>query len=234
VTADGAPRAPRPAPVRAVLALLVCAIEAAILAWAMGGLGRLLAHPRALALVACWALAGVVLAWSAPARGRAARSRAAEGRLHLLGLGLIPVLVAPLSAYGERIDLWALPGGEALRWCGVALAALGLVLRLLAMRTLGARFSPRLTVLPEHRLETTGLYARVRHPGYLGTTLAALGGALTFGSALGLLPVAVLLLLLGRRVRREEAMLAEQFGESWRAYRARSGALWPRFGGPGR
>jgi protein-S-isoprenylcysteine O-methyltransferase Ste14 len=234
VTADEAPRPRRPAPVRAVLALLVCAIEAAILAWAMGGLGRLLAHSRALALVACWAMAGVVLAISAPARGRAALSQTAEGRLHLLGLGLIPMLVAPLSAFGERIQLWPLPGGEALRWSGVALAALGLGLRVLAMRTLGTRFSPTLAVQQEHRLETTGLYARVRHPGYLGTTLAALGGALTFGSALGLVPVAALLLLLGGRMRREEAMLAEQFGEGWRAYRARSGALWPRFGGPGR
>lgn len=234
MTEDGAPRPKRPAPVRALMALLVCAIEAAILAWAMGGLGRLLAHPRALALVACWAVAGVVLALSAPARGRDALSKAPEGRLHLLGLGLIPVIVAPLSAFGERLGLMSLPGGEALRWGGVALAALGLGLRVLAMRALGARFSPTLTVLPEHRLETTGLYARVRHPGYLGTTLAALGGALTFGSALGLVPVAVLLILLGSRVRREEAMLAEQFGEGWRAYRARSGALWPRLGGPGR
>jgi len=230
VTAEEA-RGPRPpAPVRALLALLVCGIEALLLAWALGGLDRLLAHPRALALIACWAVAAEVLAWGAPVRSRSAVARASEGRLGLLALGLVPVAVAPLAAYGERIQLWPLPGGEVLRWTGVAIAALGLGLRILAMRALGARFSPTLAVQQEHRLETGGLYARVRHPGYVGTVLASLGAALTFGSVLGLIPVAVVMLLLAARVRREEAMLAEHFGEGWREYHARSGAFWPRFG----
>ena len=34
------------------------------------------------------------------------------------------------------------------------------------------------------------------------------------------------------RVRREEAMLAEHFGEAWSAYRSRSSAFWPRVGPP--
>jgi protein-S-isoprenylcysteine O-methyltransferase Ste14 len=226
--AADAPRPRPPAAARIALALLVCAIEAAILAWALGGLPRLLSHARALALVACWAISGVAPAWSAPGRGRAVVARTPEARWGLLALGLIPLAVAPLAAYGERIDLWPLPGGAALRWAGVAIAALGLGVRVMAMRALGARFSPTLTVLPEHRLETTGIYARIRHPGYVGSVLAALGAALAFGSALGLAPVALLLGLLLGRVRREEAMLAEHFGDSWREYRGRSGAFWPR------
>ena len=232
MTAEETPRPRRPAPLRIALALLVCAIEAAILAWALGGFDRLRAHTQALALIGVWALSGVALAWGAPGRGRAVSARTREGRLGLLALGLIPIAVAPLAALCERMGWWTLPGGMALRWSGVAIAALGLGVRLTAMRTLGARFSPTLAVQPEHRLETAGLYARIRHPGYLGSLLASLGAALTFGSAAGLLPVAVLLLLLSSRVRREEAMMAEHFGDRWREYRARSGALWPRLGGP--
>lgn len=217
---------------RIALALLGTAIEAAILAWAMGGLDRLRSHPRALALVACWAVSGVALAWSAPARGRSTLAASRDGRWALLALGLIPLAVAPLAAWFERLGLWPLPGGAALRWAGVAIAAGGLALRVGAMRALGARFSPTLVLQPGHRLETAGLYARVRHPGYAGTLGAALGAALAFGSALGLVPVALLLLLLASRMRREEAMMAERFGEEWRAYRARSGALWPRWSGP--
>ena len=211
------------------MALAACAVEAALLAWAIGGPGRLLAHPRALALVGCWAISGVVLALGAPARDRAG-PREPERRWSLLALGLIPIAVAPLAAWFERLGLWPLPGGEPLRWSGVVLAAAGLGLRIAAMRALGARFSPTLVLQPEHRLHTTGLYARVRHPGYAASLCAALGGALTFGSALGLVPVGLLLLLLGTRVRREEAMMAARFGDEWRAYRARTGALWPRLG----
>jgi protein-S-isoprenylcysteine O-methyltransferase Ste14 len=231
MTAGETPRPRRPAPVRIALALLICAFEAAILAWALGGFERLRAHTPALALVGVWAISGVALAWSAPGRGRALAARTPEGRLGLLGLGLIPLAVAPLAAFFERMGWWPLPGGVALSWTGVAIAALGLAIRVTAMHTLGARFSPTLTVQPEHRLETAGLYARIRHPGYLGSLLASLGAALTFGSGLGLLPVAALLLLLGSRMRREEAMMAEHFGESWREYRARSGPWWPRVGG---
>lgn len=234
MTDQASPRPRRPAPLRILLALAVCAVEAALLAWAMGGVARLLAHRPALALIACWAVAAIFLALGAPARRREVVTRSPEGRLGLLALGLIPVAVAPISAYGERIDLWPLPGGAALGWAGVALAALGLGLRVLSIRVLGARFTPTLGVQAEHSLETAGLYARIRHPGYLGTIAASLGAVLTFRSALGLLPLALLLLLLAARVRREERMLAEHFGDRWREYRARSGAFWPRFGGQGR
>ena len=231
MSASDAVRPRPPAALRITLALLVTAVEAAILAGAMGGFDRLLAHPRALTLVACWAISGAALAWMAPRRGRAAVARSPEGRWGLVLLGLIPLIVAPLSAYAERAGVWPLPGGAPLRWVGVGLAALGLTLRVAAMGRLGARFSPTLTVQPEHRLETKGLYARLRHPGYLGSLCASLGAAIAFGSGLGLVPVALFLLVLRARVRREETMLASHFGEEWSAYRSRSGAFWPRLGG---
>lgn len=228
-----APR-PRPtAPVRVALSLLFTAVEALVLAAALGGLGALRSHPRALALVAVWAITGVALAWTTPGRGRAAVARTAEGRLGLLALGLVPLAVAPIAAYGERIGMWPLPGGEPLRWAGVALVAIGLALRVGAMRSLGTRFSPLLTVQPQHRLETAGLYARMRHPGYAGSIAAALGATLAFGGAAGLVPTILLAALLVARVGREEKLLAEHFGDEWRAYRSRTGALWPRFGARG-
>jgi protein-S-isoprenylcysteine O-methyltransferase Ste14 len=113
----------------------------------------------------------------------------------------------------------------------VALVAAGLTLRIAAMAQLGPRFSPLVAVQAEHALETRGLYARIRHPGYLGAWLAALGAVLTFGSALGLVPLALFSLLIGGRVRKEEALLATRFGEAWRDYRAHSGAFLPRLGG---
>jgi protein-S-isoprenylcysteine O-methyltransferase Ste14 len=224
------PRRRPPAALRAGLSLLVTGVEALLLAAALGGVPALADHPRALALVLVWAIAGVALAWSTPGRGRAEVARTREGRLGLLALGLVPLAVAPLAAYGERIGLWPLPGGAPLRWAGVALAAVGLGLRVWAMKSLGTRFAPLLTVQPGHRLETQGVYARMRHPGYAGSLAAALGAALAFGSAAGLLPAIALGALLRARVGREEALLAEHFGDEWRAYRSRTGALWPRWG----
>jgi protein-S-isoprenylcysteine O-methyltransferase Ste14 len=84
----------------------------------------------------------------------------------------------------------------------------------------------------EHALETRGLYAGIRHPGYLGAVLATLGGALAFGSAAALAPVAAMGLLLWARAGREERMLEQHFGDAYRSYRARSGQFLPRLARP--
>lgn len=218
----------RPVAVTVLMALVVSAVDAALLAWALGGFAALLAHHRALALLALWAVGGITLALLRPVRGHDAVAVERESPLVLLLLFLIPLTTPPLSALGERLALWILPGGLALRWAGVALSGAGLALRIAAMAQLGSRFSPRVAMQREHALETGGLYARVRHPGYTGAWLASFGGALAFGSALTLPLLLVMGALLWSRAGREETMLERHFGEAYRAYRARSGRFVPR------
>jgi len=227
-----APRPPNPI-VSTVVALLVTALDAALLALALAGIGPLLAHPRALTLLVIWAIGAVTLALLRPARGPAAATIERESPLILVALFLIPLVTPPLAAFSERLGLWQLPGGDLLRWFGVALAGAGLAVRIVAMAQLGARFSPLVALQHGHVLETRGLYARIRHPGYLGACLAALGGALAFGGGLALPLVVAMGLLLWARAGREEAMLERRFGEDYRRYCAQSGRFLPRLAPPG-
>ncbi len=226
-------RPPHPI-VRAALALVVTGLDAALLALALGGIAPLLAHPRALALLALWAVGAVALALRRPVRGHDATAVERDPPFVLFALFLLPLLAPPMAALGERLALWPLAGGSALRWFGVALSGVGLAVRITAMTQLGSRFSPQLAVQREHALETRGLYARIRHPGYLGALLAALGGALAFGSAVGLPLVAAMGLLLWARAGREEVMLEKHFGDEYRDYRGRSGRFMPRLAPPRR
>jgi protein-S-isoprenylcysteine O-methyltransferase Ste14 len=78
-------------------------------------------------------------------------------------------------------------------------------------------------------LVVTGPYNHVRHPIYLGTTIAMLGAAITTRSILGL--AATLLVFLPveiHRARLEERALHERFGEVWQSYAARTGFFLPR------
>jgi protein-S-isoprenylcysteine O-methyltransferase Ste14 len=219
---------PRPQRARSVLgALIVLAFDAALLALGFGDASMLVRDPRAAALLVTWGAAGVALALRRPARGQDAKPARADA-LVMLALFVLPLAAAPLGAYGARRALYVPPYANTISWCGVALVAGGLWLRVAAMTRLGRRFAPVVTLQADHALETGGPYAFVRHPGYLGALAACLGGSLAFGSLFALPVPALMLVAQLARVRREEALLAASFGGQWNAYAARTGALLPR------
>jgi protein-S-isoprenylcysteine O-methyltransferase Ste14 len=65
---------------------------------------------------------------------------------------------------------------------GLALMLLGIAVRAAAITRLGADYSHRIRV-PDGPIVTSGPYAVIRHPAYLGTLLAHTGLALVFFSA---------------------------------------------------
>ena len=201
-----------------------------MLAVGVGGFPRLLAHPRALALLATWLIAYPTLALLRPVRNHDPVTQRFD-RPAVLTLFLIPTFTPLLSALGERMGWWLLPGGGWPRWGGVALAAAGLALRIEAMRELGSRFSPIAAIQRDHALETAGLYRRIRHPGYLGAWLCNLGIVLAFGSGITVPLLVAMGLAIASRVRKEEELLEERFGDAFRGYRARVGGFLPRLGG---
>jgi protein-S-isoprenylcysteine O-methyltransferase Ste14 len=79
----------------------------------------------------------------------------------------------------------------------------------------------------DHRLITYGPFAMVRHPMYLGLSVAAVGGLFLFQTWTMFV---FLLLPLGfvRRARVEERVLADAFGEQWQTYCRRVPAWKPR------
>jgi protein-S-isoprenylcysteine O-methyltransferase Ste14 len=124
-------------------------------------------------------------------------------------------------------DILVLPGGEVLRWSGLALLAAGASLRILPMLQLGSRFASVVALQEGHRLRTDGLYAYARHPSYVGILLMDLGFAGVFRSSIGLLLMPLVFWMFKRRMDVEEAFLIEEFGEEYRGYMKRSARLLP-------
>ena len=104
-------------------------------------------------------------------------------------------------------------------YAGLALAAVGLPLWIVARRQLGDAFAAKAAA---RRLVTTGLYSRIRHPIYVFGCLAYFGSLL----ALQIWPILVFWLVLtpieAVRARREERVLADAFGAEYAAYRSRT------------
>jgi protein-S-isoprenylcysteine O-methyltransferase Ste14 len=121
-----------------------------------------------------------------------------------------------------------LPDSLALRATGFAVALAGWGITIWAREHLGQYWSGRVAIKMDHQLIESGPYAYVRHPIYSGVILALLGTALVSGEWRTLIAVAVLIIVLADKARREEALLTDHFGDLYRRYREHTGALVPR------
>ncbi len=77
-------------------------------------------------------------------------------------------------------------------------------------------------------LVTTGIYHYIRHPQYTGFFLITLGMMFDWLTLPMLIMWPLLMLLYYRLARREEADMEKEFGDEYRAYRARTGMFFPR------
>lgn len=195
----------------------------AVLGW--GGFAAFFAHPARIAVVVI-TFALVVAALFT--QGNLSRGEREDRANRWVLAALLPVgfLAAWLTAWCDRTDIWTIDG-DAVRWLGVTLYAVGGVLRLWPVFVLGRRFSGLVAIQPEHRLVTDGIYGVIRHPSYLGMIVNITGWALVFRSGAGLLLVALTVLILVGRIRSEEALLQSRFGATYVAYRARTWRLIP-------
>ena len=85
----------------------------------------------------------------------------------------------------------------------------------------------RLQIVEKHQLVKDGLYKHVRHPLYLGEILRNFGFVMIFSSVYGVLFVAVGTIFLLYRIRIEEKMLVEAFGEDYKEYQRNTKRIIP-------
>jgi protein-S-isoprenylcysteine O-methyltransferase Ste14 len=130
----------------------------------------------------------------------------------------------------ERAGIARPPGIGPVQVAGLAIGVPGACLALWCVLTFirAGRGTPA-PFDPPRRLVTTGPYAYVRNPMYVGATLALLGAALFYGSIAlaGYAGVFALITHVFVKVY-EEPTLGSLFGGEYEEYRRRVGRWWPR------
>ena len=208
-----------------LIALVACALWIGLAILGSGGLGPFFSHPALVAVVAI-VLAAVVAAMFTSGNLSSGEREDRGNRWVLAAFGIVGLLDGWLPAYTDRRDLWTIDG-DATRWVGVALFAIGCWVRIWPVFVLGRRFSGLVAIQPGHQLVTDGPYRWVRNPSYVGLLISVLGWGLAFRAWAGVILAALMLPPLIARIRSEERMLASQFGPAWNAYRARTWRLAP-------
>jgi protein-S-isoprenylcysteine O-methyltransferase Ste14 len=175
----------------------------------------------------------VMIAIRAPHGHRSRRVKVAKSHKTSLDTGLlvfawvgflVPLiwLASPVLSFAEyRLGIGPLVAG-------VMCFAIGLWLFYRSHADLGTNWSITLEVREQHRLITQGVYRRIRHPMYLALVLYSVGHALVIPNwVAGPSNLIAFTILFALRVRAEEKMMADEFGDDYTAYSARTKRLVP-------
>lgn len=132
-----------------------------------------------------------------------------------IGLALFVLLVAPL------LNRWKIGHfhSKMLAWSGIMAMLAGLVLRIWAIRVLGAFYTRTLRTSTQQHLVSKGPYRLIRHPGYLADLLLWLGAG--FATSNWIVPMSLAVPMMGAywyRMQVEEAMLADAFPQEYSDY----------------
>jgi protein-S-isoprenylcysteine O-methyltransferase Ste14 len=164
--------------------------------------------------------------WKSAGGGQPGKEENGDRSFWIILPGFLAVFFAPplewfyLPAFLPR-TLW-------MQVAGLVLILAALVLRIWARQHIRGLYSGHVQVQAGHRLIQSGPYRYVRHPGYSGFLLMALGVAAGYSSWIGLAALVILLLPgLAYRMRVEERLLTEQFGEAYREYARSTKMLIP-------
>lgn len=141
------------------------------------------------------------------------------------GMVVLPIIYAAtnwLDFANYTLPAWA-------GWLGVLLIVGALVIFWRAHADLGLNWSPALEIREKHDLITHGIYSMIRHPMYASQVLWSVAQILLlqnwivgFSSLAGFLPFYFM------RVKAEEQLMLEQFGDQYRSYMQKVGGIFPK------
>ncbi len=110
---------------------------------------------------------------------------------------------------------------------GIVLFVIGFVILLIAQITLGRFYSSVLVIREDHQLIRHGIYHFTRHPIYLGVLMVCISLPVYASSLYGLLTMLALIPVFLFRIRIEERILIEEFGDTYQTYMEATSKLIP-------
>jgi protein-S-isoprenylcysteine O-methyltransferase Ste14 len=111
---------------------------------------------------------------------------------------------------------------------GMILFTIGLATRIHSLLTLRQYFTYSVSKVENHQIIQTGLYRFIRHPGYLGQLIIFCGISISISNWLSILAM-MIPVIFGylNRMNIEEKFMAEQMGDEYLKYKARTKRIIP-------
>jgi len=146
--------------------------------------------------------------------------------LLFLAMFLIPLIYAVTNWFdfaNYSVPAWA-------SWFGVLIFVMALFVFCRAHVDLGLNWSPSLEIREKHELITKGIYGLIRHPMYASQWLWVLAQPLLLQNWIaGFLNLFVFIPFYFLRIKAEEQLMIDSFGEEYTTYMKNTGSVLPKF-----
>jgi len=110
---------------------------------------------------------------------------------------------------------------------GVVVTIVGLIIAIIARKTLADNWSSNIELKKNHKLITTGIYKYARHPIYTGISVMGFGAILTLQAVMPILFFISMFVFFLFKMNKEEALLTKHFPKEYTAYKKKTKALIP-------
>lgn len=149
-----------------------------------------------------------------------------KSTLNILWLA-IPFSIAT-SVSTSYMTEFPITNGVWILYLGEFFILAGIIIRFMIIRSLGKYFTVDVTIKKDHQIKKEGFYRYLRHPSYSFSLLTSLGLGLYLNNwlslALAFLPPFFAFIY---RIKVEEQVLVEQFGDEYLEYRKKTKKLIP-------
>jgi protein-S-isoprenylcysteine O-methyltransferase Ste14 len=149
-----------------------------------------------------------------------------KGSLRLIWIMIaLAISLGVIFSYHIKIPI---SKGLFIPYFGLFLIVFGMILRFIAIRSLGRLFTVDVTIRADHKLKKDGVYRIIRHPSYSGSLLSFIGYGISINNWLSLVIVAILMTIAFlHRIKVEEKLLIDQFGAEYLEYKSKTYCLIP-------
>lgn len=146
--------------------------------------------------------------------------------LNILWIVIILSIVSAVTAS----HIFRFPIGEKnwILYVGEGFILLGIIFRLIIIRSLGKYFTVDVAIRKDHKIKKEGFYKYIRHPSYAFSLLTFLGLGLFLNNWISLLLAFIPpFLAFSYRIRIEERVLIEEFGDEYVQYKRNTKKIVP-------
>ncbi len=154
------------------------------------------------------------------------KQHADKNSLRLIWITIIATIF--MATYISATFYFPLFFNESFRYIGLVVIFIGMLLRLLVVKSLGVFFTVDVTIRQNHKLKKDGFYKFLRHPSYFASLLSFVGYGITLNNWVALLLIVVAIIAVFTiRIKIEEKVLIEQFGSEYLAYKKTTSGFIP-------